>query len=181
MSVVAVRESIINVLKAKLPKGTSVEPHGGRFDSPQEIKRFATKAPAVLVACVKLQLQNPGSARIIVPAGWAIFVLTRDIPQVQRDQGALALAEAVVQQVNGNSWGRGDLGEPYDIEARNLYSGSIDNLGIALWGVAFNQAVTSLSVDTSTLENFVTFHEDIDMAPADSQVDITQTTQLPQE
>lgn len=181
MSVLDVRATIVQQLQTKLPKGVQVAPHGGRFDSVEEIKRYITKGPAVLVACVRIPLSNPGAGKVMLPAGWAIFVLTKDVPGALRDQGAIALAEAVVLQVNGNKWGRSDVMAPTDIEARNLYSARIDNLGVALWAVTFTQMVTEATTDLSTLNNFVTFHEDIDMAPADGQIDITQTTTLPQE
>ena len=181
MSVLAVRQSIVNALITALPNGTQVQAHGGRFDSVEEIKRYITKGPAVLVSCMRVPISNPGSGRLMLPCGWAIFVITKDLPQLPRDQGAIALAEAVVLQVSGNLWGRSDVMAPFNIDSRNLYSAKVDTLGVALWGITFTQAVTDLTVDESTLNNFVTFHEDIDMAPADGQVDITQTTPLPQE
>lgn len=181
MSVLAVRASIVETLQANLPAGVQVLAHGGRFDSAEEIKRYITKGPAVLVACIRIPLACPGTARVMMPAGWAIFVITKDVPGAPRDQGAIALAEAVLLQIDSNLWGRSDVAVPSDIEARNLYSAKVDNLGVALWAVTFTQVVTDLVVDPSTLNNFVTFHEDIDMAPADGQIDITQTTELPQE
>ena len=181
MSVLDVRTSIIESLQKALPNGVTVLPHGGRFESAAEIQRFAVKAPTVLVACVRIPLQNPGGGRLILPAGWAIFVVTKDKPGIPRDQAAIALVEAIVGLLSGNAWGRSDVGTPQEIDSRNLYSGAIDTLGIALWGISFKQQVTSVAVDASTLANFVTFHEDIDMAPADGVIDISQTTTLPQE
>lgn len=181
MSVLDVRTAIAAKLGAALPKGVSVGTHGGRFESAEEIKRYITKGPAVLVACIRIPLTNPGCPRIMLPAGWAIFVITKDVPGAPRDQGAIALTEAVLLEVNNNTWGRSDVMVPTDIDARNLYSAKIDNLGVALWAVTFTQMVNDLAVDPSTLHNFVTFHEDVDMAPADGQIDITQTTTLPQE
>ena len=181
MSVLAVRASIVQQLQATLPPGVQVLAHGGRFDSAEEIKRYVTKGPTVLVSCMRIPLSTPGTARVMLPAGWAIFVITKDVPGAPRDQGAIALVEAVLLQINSNLWGRTDVMVPSAIESRNLYSSKVDNLGVALWAITFTQMVTDLAVDTSTLNNFVTFHEDIDMAPADGQIDITQTTELPQE
>lgn len=183
MSLVDVRSAIVATLAAALPAGTSVEAHRGRFDSAAEIQRFATKAPAVLVACVRSQVLNPGSGLLVVRASWALFVITRDRPQLPRDTGALALTEALLLTVGGNSWGRSDVGEPTDLEATNLYAGTVDNLGVALWAVTFEQLITDPVLDAATLTamaGFVTFHEDIEMNPASGVIDITQTDTLPQ-
>lgn len=181
MSLLDVRASIVTTLSAALPKGTSVQPHRGRFDSAAEIQKFAAKAPAVLVAFVGAAMRQPGSGLAQMPANWAIYVITRDVPQLPRDAGAIALVEALMLQIGGNCWGRTDLAAPSEIRAQNLYAGSIDNLGVALWAVTFDQLVTDPEVDVTTLNDFVTFHQDIDMTPADGQIDITETDTLPQQ
>ena len=181
MSLLDVRASIVTALTAALPAGTSVQAHRGRFDSAAEIQKFAAKAPAVLVACVRAGLRGPGQGLAQMPASWAIYVITRDIPQMPRDAGAIALVEALMLQVSGNCWGRTDISAPSDVQAQNLYAGSIDTLGVALWAVTFEQLVTDPMVDATTLNDFVTFHQDIDMAPADGQIDITETDTLPQQ
>ena len=180
MSLLDVRTAIVTGLKAALPAGVYVEGHRGRFDSATEIQRFAVKAPAVLVACVGVPVQEPGAGLLILPARWVVFVITRDQPGTPRDAGALALVEAILLTVSGNIWGRTDVAEPVQLDARNLYSGAIDKLGIALWGITFDQTVTDPVTDTATLHAFATFHQDIDMAPADGQIDITETDALPQ-
>lgn len=180
MSLLDVRAAIVAGLAAALPAGTSVQAHRGRFDNAAEIQRFATKAPVVLVACVQARLREPGAGLAMMPASWAVYVITRDVPQIPRDAGAIALVEAVLLKVAGNCWGRTDVGAPTDVEARNLYAGNVDTLGVALWAVTFEQIVTDAAVDTATLNAFVTFHQDVDMAPADGQIDITETDTLPQ-
>jgi len=180
MSVLAVRQAIVDGLKAALPAGVSVEAHRGRFDSAAEVKKFALKAPAVLVSCIRLPVSDDSNGQLMVPAAWAIFVITRDVPAMQRDAGALALVEAVQLVVNGNTWGSDITSAPTHIDGRNLYSGAIDALGVALWVVTFDQQLTITSIDADSLAPFLTFHLDIDMAPADGQIDITETDTLPQ-
>lgn len=174
------RTAMVDGLKAALPAGTTVEGHRGRFDNAAEIQRFATRAPAVLVACVRSQFHDASVGMPMIEAAWAVFVITRDQPQLARDAGALGLVEAVQLCISGNTWSRDDTSAPTGIDARNLYSGSIDKLGIALWGISFEQTVMNPAIDSSTLGLFETFHQDIDMAPADGQIDITETDTLPQ-
>lgn len=183
MSLLAVRTAIVTSLQDALPAGVSVESHRGRFDSAAEIKRFATKAPAVLVACVRSKLDDACEGMPILHASWAVFVITRDKPSLPRDEGALALVEAIALSVSGNTWALDDTSAPTAIDSRNLYSGAVDNLGVALWAVTFEQTVTNPAIDDATLATmgvFATFHQDIDMAPADGQIDITETDTLPQ-
>lgn len=183
MSLVATRAAIVDGLKAALPAGVAVEAHRGRFDSAAEIKRFATKAPAVLVACVRSRLDDSSEAMPRQQASWAVFVITRDQPQLARDAGALALVEAIELSVSGNTWALDDTSAPTGIDSRNLYSGAIDNLGVALWATTFDQTIANPVIDAATLAAlgvFATFHQDIDMVPADGQIDITETDTLPQ-
>jgi hypothetical protein len=180
LSVLDVRTAIVAGLKAALPAGVSVEAHRGRFDSAAEIQRFATKAPMVLVACIRIPVKEPGSGVLMLPASWAVFVITRDIPDSPRDAGALTLVQACLQCIGGNTWGSGETSEPENLDARNLYSSSVDKLGIALWAISFDQMVTDPITDPNELTPFATFHQDIDMAPPDGQIDISETDQLPQ-
>lgn len=179
MSLLALRQAVVDDLKVALP-GVTVVAHRGRFDNAAEIQRFATKAPTVLVACVGFKPFNPGGGLVQLRARMVLFVITRDAPQLERDAGALALAEAIELRVPGNTWALDSLSAPTDIEARNLYSGQIDKLGVALWAITFDQVDSNPAVDEDSLGVFATFHQDIDIAPADGQIDITETDSLQQ-
>jgi hypothetical protein len=183
MSVLDVRQAIVDGLKATLPAGVTVEAHRGRFDSAAEVQRFAVKSPIVLVSCVRMPVNDASDGNVMMPCSWALFVLTRDIPKLQRDAGALLLVEAVERSVIGNTWGSADASEPTGIDGRNLYSGSIDALGFALWVVTFDQLITTTLIDQGQLDAmapFETFHQDIDVHPADGHIEISETDQLPQ-
>jgi hypothetical protein len=179
MSLLAQRQAIVDDLKAALP-GVTVVAHRGRFDSAAEIQRFAVKAPQVLVACVGFKPVAPGGGLVQLRGRWLLFVITKDVPQLERDAGALALAEAIERRIEDNTWGLDNLSAPTDIDARNLYAGQIDKLGVALWAVTFDQVDSSPATDEATLGVFATFHQDIDVAPADGQIEITETDTLPQ-
>jgi len=182
MSMLAQRQAIVDDLKAALP-GVTVTSHRGRFDNAAEIQRFALKAPQVLVACVGFKPVSPGGGMVQLRGRWVVFVITKDAPKLERDAGALALAETIERRIEENTWGLDSLSAPTDIDARNLYAGQIDKLGVALWAVTFDQVDSSPAVDQATLDTlgvFATFHQDIDVAPADGQIDITETDTLPQ-
>lgn len=183
MSVLQVRQAIVDGIKAKLPAGVTVETHRGRFDSAEEVKRFGAKAPAVLVACVRIPFNDTTPSMPRINACFAVFVVTADKPQLPRDAGALALVESIQGVVSGNTWGRDDTSEPTSIDARNLYSGAIDRMGVAIWVITFDQLITNPVLDQAALDAlgvFATFHHDIDVAPADGQIDMTETDTLQQ-
>lgn len=183
MSVLDVRAAIVAGLQATLGSKVTVESHRGRFDNVEEIRRFATRAPCVLVAALRIPVDDAGGGLVVLPAMWGAFVITRDAGDLSRGDAAAALAEAVCLAIRDNEWGRDDVNTPTSIDARNLYATEIDKLGVAMWGVGWQQTVAYPSIDQAQLDAmapFLTFHQDIDMAPPDGAIDITETDTLPQ-
>lgn len=135
-----VRQAIVASLRESLGQHVTVESHGGRFDR-QELARYSKRAPAVLVAAMSIpeMLDTPRPGRAGVQ--WAAFIVTRDAPGATRDTQALTLAESLVRQIPGNTWGVDSTQRPDRINAENLYSGEIDRLGIAMWAVSWRQQV----------------------------------------
>jgi hypothetical protein len=183
MSLLDVRNAIVATLTAKLGPNVSVQPHRGRFDNAQEIQRFATKAPAVLVAALRVQRADDMGGISRLPVQWGIFVITKDEPKLPRDQGAIGLVETILMLTPDNDWGAQSVGAVSNLDARNLYAQQVDSLGIALWGIGFEQPIEEpllSDAEYAALNPFLTFHQDIDMAPADGVIDITETDTLPQ-
>lgn len=183
MSLVDVRDGIIATLATALGVNVAVQSHRGSFASAEEVKRFATKPAAVLVAPLRISRAEDIGGIAMLPVDWGVFVLTKDLPNLPRDAGALGLVQTIVMLAGDSDWGGQPVGPISNIEARNLYAATIDQLGIALWGIGFQQPVEVAQVsdaDYAAMNPFVTFHQDIDMAPADGVIDITETDTLPQ-
>lgn len=140
----ALRGAVVESLKAKLGAGISIETHGGTFDL-EEIKRFATVAPAVRVAIVgggRASRFNDGRWR--VPVRFAAVIITRDTAapmKVSRDAAALLLVTSVELAIASNRFGLEGVFQPEDVEARSEYSGPVDTLGVALWQVTWRSDV----------------------------------------
>ena len=137
----ALRSAIVASLAAKLGDGVNVDEHGGTFDL-AEVKRFATKAPAVRVAIVGVgKASRFSDGRLRVPVRFAAVVFTRDAAtggdKIPRDTAALLLATAVELAVAGNRFGLEGVFQPTDLEGRSEYSGPVDTLGVALWQVTW--------------------------------------------
>lgn len=183
MSVIDVRTGIVNTLQAALGANVAVQSHRGSFASAEEVKRFATKPAAVLVAALRVSRAEDIGGIAMLPVDWGVFVITKDVPGIMRDAGALGVVATILMLAGDSDWGGQAVGPVSGLDARNLYTAQVDNLGIALWGIGFQQAIEIGQVsdaDYAAMNPFKTFHQDIDMAPADGAIDITETDTLPQ-
>ena len=132
-------------LATKLGASVDVDSHGGTFDL-EEVKRFATKAPAVRVAIVGVgRGSRYADGRWRLPVRFSAVVFTRDSATgggvSPRDSAALLLASAVELAIASNRFGLADAFQPEDVEARSEYSGRVDTLGVALWQVTWSSGI----------------------------------------
>ena len=119
----ALRAAVIASLQAKLGSKVDVDSHGGVYDL-AEVKKFATKAPAVRVAIVGAgRASRFADGRLRVPVRFAAVVFTRDAApggdKIPRDTAALLLATAVELAIGSNRFGLEGVFQPTDIEARS--------------------------------------------------------------
>ncbi|KAB7624323.1 hypothetical protein [Alkalilimnicola sp. S0819] len=180
MRLLSFRDAVVAGISQALTELKSCEAHGGRFDE-KELRRYALRAPAVLVAVRRIPALAAEN-EITPTLTCAAFVVTRDARGRPRDAAGLALVEALLQVVANNTWGLDWAHRPQRLEADNLYSAALDKQGVALWGVAWQQAVDlAPEVDSATLADFITHHQDYDLAPADGTADASDTITLAQE
>ena len=146
--------AVAEEIKTWLPDLKSCRPHDGRFDLP-EVKRFALQAPAVLVSCLAtLSVTDRGDQSVNADRSWAAFVLTRSSPGLPRGEAARNLVDALEllilrgiveedpitgEQRLANRWGLTGVGPAEQLRSQNLYSGTIDKQGAALWVVTWRQ------------------------------------------
>lgn len=154
MNPVHLRRAIVADLAVRLP-AVSVQPLGGRLDE-AELKRLAVKAPAVLVALMGVDgLESKGGAPHATFSLAAVVVCGTGKKGEPADEGALALAGAVLEALEGNRFGC-DVGAPASVRAENLYSGELDAGHSALWAVTWNQAVdVSNNIQKPELDDFL--------------------------
>jgi phage gp37-like protein len=141
MKYTSFRDSIIAGIAAKLPELRTVDGHPGRFNL-DELKRMATKLPGVKVAILGIpKTDELASGEFKATLKMAAFILVGDRRQLSKEIAALNLVEVVTTLIGSNRWGRGDAYMPENISADNLYSGSIDKKGVAIWAVTWSQAI----------------------------------------
>jgi phage gp37-like protein len=122
---------------------TGVTTHDGRFDA-GELKRWAQRAPTALVALVSTK---PAPESEIIPKlitvdlQWVTYLLTRDTVDGKRGALAVELVEKLLRAVHRDlTWTDTDARQVLlNVRADNLYTGPLDQTGVSLWAVAWNQ------------------------------------------
>ena len=143
------RDAILADLRQDLPVLRSVEGHGGRIDA-AELSRIATLTPALRLACIDLPLAtSTGRGRRRIESQWVAFVIVDDrgAPTDQtRDDSAMDLAWTLAEQLSFRRWRLPSITQdaiaPTSIKPENLYSGTINKRGVALWAVSWSQTIT---------------------------------------
>jgi len=145
MSLLTLRAAVVAALRASLPrlagKTVKVEAHAGRFDA-AELKRISAQAPAVFVAVLGLADISESCGDVSATCQVLAIVVCKDAPALPRDLAALGMMGALAKIVPGNEWNGAAEKAPEDIRCDNLFSATLDQAGVAMWGVAWRQRAT---------------------------------------
>lgn len=171
MSVLTLRAAVVAGLTASLPqlagKTVKVEPHAGRFDA-AELKRISAQAPAVFVAVLGLADLSESCGEVSATCQILAIVVCKDAQALSRDLAALGMMEALARIVPGNDWGGAAEKAPEDTRCDNLFSATLDQAGVAMWGVAWRQraivAKTSVTGSEDGLDWFLNYHMETELA-----------------
>jgi hypothetical protein len=175
-----VRTSIIDTLKAAEGLKTlnvDVRTHRGRFTL-DDLKIVAARPMSVLVSCLAVKEAELQAGQVDCRCVWGAFIATADRSKMNRDSAALAILTILLMKIPGNLWGL-DISAPERIEAANLYSGKTDEKGVVIWAVTWEQKITLELTDLSTIDDFLKFHGDWDLADPDGKYEATDDVSLP--
>jgi len=161
--------AIVAKLDSDVAALISAEAFGGEL-TPDDIRRYAVKAPAARVGCLGFEDLALESGHYALDLQWIIVLVTRDAA-VRRGPQMLGLVVDAAKVVAANDWGM-ETGRPKNVRARNLFSGDVDKHGLAVWAITWTQRLDLADLDTSTLDDFLRVHSDWDTAPLDGVVDI---------
>lgn len=159
-------QKVVEYLKPKLEgdgnqvdKVASVERHIGRFDKPEEIKRWlSNRDGGVRVATVRVQSAESEYGRIFGVVDFAAYVFTSDMWAYEKDQRAEVIVGAIMRELLTNGALPDAQAKPMNVRADNLYSGDIDKIGVAIWSVTWSQKwALDVPIDPSTLDDFIRF------------------------
>ena len=149
----AIQAAAVAVLAARY-SGLTVVAHGGQFTE-RELPMLLAQAPALLVAIAGIDRLTPfGETAWRGQVRWAVYVLGSDLPAdpgappdvpatpaVPRAAVAADTALDLLLWLPDQRWSLADasLPDPDSFSADNLYTGHVNNLRIALWGVTWTQ------------------------------------------
>jgi hypothetical protein len=178
-----VRTAIVNTFKddaALKAMSVDVRAHRGRFTI-EDLKIIAARPMSCLISFLSIRHAELQAGEVRCRCLFGAFVVTTDKPNVSRDSAALVISTRLLMLIPGNLFGL-DISAPENIEAVNLYSGSLNDKGVALWAITWEQPVafdvTDLN-DDNVLHDFLTFHADYDLATMDEQIDASDDVTLP--
>lgn len=186
-STVWATQEVVNYLKPLL-EGTgrdidkiqSVERHIGRFDKPEDVKRWlSNRDGSVRITALRVTEYANTAGSLSGKVNFVAYVFTTDQYGYAKDQRCEVIAGQLVQAIML----RGALptadSNVESVRSDNLYSGSIDELGIAIWSVTWSQWwPMDEPLDPSTLDDFITFSLEGDMG--DGSPPIEGEVKLPQ-
>jgi hypothetical protein len=186
---VQIRAEIAKRLRLSVPKAIQVVEHGGPITL-EELKRVATRAPALVVACLGVPSITREGMQVTTDAAYAVFCVAAKSPSETQGDIALALVSLASLDIPGQRWNQAASGVPQQIAATNLYSSALDKVGLALWAIRWRQKVDlDRTALMAALEPFETFVGEYDVATAgitapindpDDTETTTDQTELPQ-
>lgn len=180
MTLNEVREAIKSTLAddaALAALKVDVRTHRGRFTF-DDLQTVAARPLSVLVSCLAVKRAELQAGQVDCRCVWGAFVTAADKPQLGRDAAALAILTRLLLTIPGNSWGL-ELTAPEQIEAVNLYAGRTDEKGLAIWAITWEQVVELSLTDADSIDDFLHFHADWDLADPDEQYEATDDVILP--
>jgi len=148
MSIIAVRTAMASAFTTAFP-GVKVVTHGGRMDV-EEIKRWATGSPAIIIACLGVPRLTADDSMVSAEAAWAACVVGINGPsETLRDAVTLALVAPMLRLIGawGQRWNNTANKAPVGIRAENAYSPTLDRMGVSLWAITWTQAVDLPDID----------------------------------
>jgi hypothetical protein len=133
-----VRDEAISQIKTAFVenKKLHIAAHPGRFDE-AEIKRLANQTPAILTSFMRYTDEDH-------TVDFVSWVLYRADGKDRLYDGALKIVSALIPVI-GNLDAEWSVGSGKNIEAECLYSGSLDQINITLFGIRWKWHITDLS------------------------------------
>lgn len=167
-----------------LPGGSNgvrtVSTHIGEFGE-REVREYAPASPAVILAPMGFTDVVPTGGSVRAVFSYSAYVLAKTMGHGDRGQIVMAIIGALIPALPRERF-HACAKAPQGITAGNLYTGPVDDMGIALWAIQWEQVLALGGVDPSTLADFITLHSTYNLDPgADDPDDFSapQTITLP--
>lgn len=159
----------------------SVERHIGQFNTPEEVTRWLShKNGGVRIAALRARNVENVGGELLGNVDFVAYIFCADYYGYNRDQRAEVIAARVAQLMVAKGGLKSAAQRASRCMMDNLYSGKIDDKGIAIWAVSWTQTWRlDNPLDVSTLDDFITLNSQtklVDGAPTGKD-----TVTLPQD
>ncbi|MDF5005668.1 hypothetical protein P3596_02210 [Vibrio parahaemolyticus] len=157
---------IVQYLKPHLEGGQedvdkvqTVERHIGRFDKPQEIRRWlSNRDGGIRIAALRVTSYEKIGNRLVGNVDFAAYVFTAEQYGYQKDMRAEVITGRLVRSLMDFDALPTACSEAKNVRSDNLYSGNVDELGLAIWSVTWSQQwYIDEELNLGTLDDFLTF------------------------
>ncbi|BEO03098.1 hypothetical protein SMQC13_08250 [Serratia marcescens] len=136
-----------------------VERHIGQFNTPEEVKRhLSDRNGTIRVAAIRVRDIRHEAGGTVGLVTWVAYVMATDFWGYGRDLRAEVMTGKVCRRLADPAAAKGMGAErkALDISADNIYSGSLDSLGVTMWAVMWQQEFKlDQETDISTLPDFL--------------------------
>jgi len=171
MTLVALRQSIADTLGEAIPVVEQSIPFSGEVNK-AVVENYAMRSPCILVSVLGALDGSREAHQTSMDFRWGAFIITKDRAfggrAYTRDDLSLAIAEAAYATLINNRWDDVPGARvATEIRGRNLWSPSMDEMGVTIWACTWRQGFELLPFDVSTLDDFLTFVGTFDKTPPD--------------
>lgn len=172
-SLADVRDAIVTGLAADARlSGVNISVHGGDFTL-DDLLRYSKKSPALVLALLRYTAVDTGGV-VVAKAIWGLAALVRNTAttgatdlDTKKDAAVIALADRATRALVGIVYGVDDptpastaVSTPRNFVALNMYTPELDEEGVAMIGMQWEQEIDLVDVDVDALDDFITAHVD---------------------
>lgn len=151
--------------------GVNTSMHGGELTH-EDLKRYGVNSPHLVVVLLRADIETEAGS-IVARARWGVLGVTRNTSQARRDKAAIDLIDATIRTLIWSYPISTETGSrPYNVVAANEYSVPLDEDGLALWGIQFDQTVELEDVAFDDRDDLSTVHADYDLYPRPAGEDL---------
>ncbi|MGY3571965.1 hypothetical protein [Vibrio paucivorans] len=155
-------QAVVKTLQEKLITGEfldaqHVSRHSGRFDTKEEIERFAKKNNSVLVAALQTSNHETRVGHTADVSMVAFLVCRAQSRDTDAGMVCELLSTKVTKLVRQERWGINEAKQSTNIKSNNLYSATLDGLGVSIWAVSWTQNMSMEEEAFAELDDFKLF------------------------
>lgn len=187
MGIPRMRRSICASIEKNLGPGkqsptyfASVHEHHEEFGI-ESLKKYITRTPACIVAHLDGKGGQSNAGQFVGDGGWVAMIVTEDQDRIGRHDLGLILMEPLMDLVyssggftGSDRWGDSVLciHRSKNIRWQKVRKPELDDMGISLIAVTWEQGLDFARRDADTLDAFIQANADWDLAPKDGEIDM---------